>query len=1495
MSPITAGAPDLTTVLRTYAAAEPRRAAGGTLALAGFDFQLRSALADFAAMLAANGTSLAPTGGVFVEALSDYARCEADRIACVQVKRTLTRATLRHAAAEVVAIDGFLERRGIGFRDELCFEIVASSIVPTDIDWSALFDDAEHGARLRALHQARRLLPPRRVDDPWWRLVSAVFHALVDPFDFARFALDRLLARTPDPADAARARDDIVERYTRSRRPDTIAALGHVPRSEDFDPTTNPSRYLLIGRAPTLDLLRDSQYMRRESAVLRVRAELEHFINVGSQPVVPRVELFWVHGRSGAGKSVLLLQLLEDLVRSGRRVVWLGGNVEQIEPLLRACASLDDALRPEFVLVDDLYDPDARDRLNLALLGRFIEERGTTSWPTLVTCGPPEFVEAFRDASRHRGFEVHDWLLEPVGDVEAESLARWFQRRTGRHVARGTAFAQARGNNGLLLSMAFEAEHGDLHQFAARFRARVEGMDAGSSGKGLGLADQLLLPLALGRLYLGAPYGWLSRAARERLEALNRDGDFAVFDPGLGPPRRYLLLTHPHLSDAIYRALRRPATPLAYANDLGDAFARALAEGDSPLAMRLLRLFAADVREEIVRQRLGDVDEDALVETSLKAWQTHPLPVNDGELTADILVSWAIWARANQKITAALGDDLLGRAVAALDHATERWVEFWQRLWRRYPTSPALVEWAARSLSEPARMAHTQWSFVWETILAARTGGLDIEAWAALGERWLTTYEAARDWHFVWRRLIPADDRPASPHELRAVELGLLRLEAAPDRAEWAFVLQDLLALPKALPPSVSTRDLLDRAWRWLVGREGRPEWTYVWQALLNRPTLLPAGVTESAVVELGWRWLTGREDRSEWAFAWQKVLVRSTALPEGVTEAAVVERGWRWLAGREERPGWTRAWETLLARPARLPAGVTEAAVVELGWRWLAGREERSEWAFVWQAVLQRWTLLPDDVTEAAVAELGWRWLGGREERPGWTRAWETMLARPARLAAGVTEAAVVELGWRWLAGREERSGWAFVWQDVLERSALLPEGVPDAAVVELGWRWLAGRDEREDWPHLWERVLWRPALLPAGVTEAAVVELGWRWLTGREDRSEWAFVWQKVLQRSTLLPPGVTELAVVELGWRWLTGHEDRSEWAFVWQDVLERSTLLPAGLTESSVIDRGFRWLVAHRGSDEAPVLWSSLVRRSNELSSIQRDRVIAMGFGWLTDPKSESSVSSGHLIEGLLDLGLGESAVAAGTGWLDRHTAHPAWPGVAAKAIVAAPTTPAAARWGRWLIVVIETSPLQKGNDRVEAALRPVIEASVRSPIIDRLWSVLSARPRDVDEQLQRLADYVTSKEPVTARMMRRKNRPPLIVVQGVRAELNHPVDTVIHDRGKLQVIVTGVDAERRRVQVRLVDVPRQDHKPLRGRLRRDADETVRVGAIEDGRIDNIKPFGLFVEFRGFVGLVHKNRLPLMTDPERDFQRGTAIRVRVSAIDVKGIHLSPADEE
>ena len=95
-------------LLQRWNELQPRRALGGLYALAGFDFQLRVAVADLTEGLAEGGDDLKSAGQVFVEALSDQFKGDLANGVCIQVKRTLDRAALRSAASEIAAIDAFL-------------------------------------------------------------------------------------------------------------------------------------------------------------------------------------------------------------------------------------------------------------------------------------------------------------------------------------------------------------------------------------------------------------------------------------------------------------------------------------------------------------------------------------------------------------------------------------------------------------------------------------------------------------------------------------------------------------------------------------------------------------------------------------------------------------------------------------------------------------------------------------------------------------------------------------------------------------------------------------------------------------------------------------------------------------------------------------------------------------------------------------------------------------------------------------------------------------------------------------------------------------------------------------------------------------------------------------------------------------------------------------------------------------------------------------------
>ena len=248
----------------------------------------------------------------------------------------------------------------------------------------------------------------------------------------------------------------------------------------------------------------------------------------------------------------------------------------------------------------------------------------------ILTCGPAEFAESFREDATYRGFDLHLETIETIAADEAEEIEAWYRRRTGKSSQRGPAFSQAsQEDNGLFVSLAVELAHGDLQAFAQRFGNRVRLIN--------GLDEALRLPLALNRLYLRAPYHWLTDNDREKLATLNSEGDFSLLEAGA--EGQIVRLTHPHLADALYRALRKPANAEAFTNDLVAVFRRALAEHDTGLVSQLLRVFSA-FDEGLPSERLRIADRPRLAQECARIWVSeHARLALDADVLADAATS----------------------------------------------------------------------------------------------------------------------------------------------------------------------------------------------------------------------------------------------------------------------------------------------------------------------------------------------------------------------------------------------------------------------------------------------------------------------------------------------------------------------------------------------------------------------------------------------------------------------------------------------------------------------------------------------------------------------------------------------------------------------------------------------------------------------------------------------------------------------------------------
>jgi hypothetical protein len=317
---------ELSELLALYEKEHGRRAHGGLWALSGFDFQLRLHLAVFVEALVKR-EDIHGAGAHFahaLEGLSDYTGRHGAGWKCVQVKRTLrggSSGSLAAAAVEFAVIEGFLRKHladgelpkyevagwrweGAGHWSldaiELPKEVRDKS--PDLVEW------------WREIRDQGRLLPLRVDPDPSWRLLAAVFPVMEQPFEFARAALEIGLRRYQMAPEAGR--NEIAELFKKmeARR---LLSNWQILGDEDFKPDSREKlTSLRVGHQPSLKLCRNRQYMPRAAHVEAASSELEQVLALREHRDTSGLQVFWINGRSGAGKSVLLIQVMEEMSAS---------------------------------------------------------------------------------------------------------------------------------------------------------------------------------------------------------------------------------------------------------------------------------------------------------------------------------------------------------------------------------------------------------------------------------------------------------------------------------------------------------------------------------------------------------------------------------------------------------------------------------------------------------------------------------------------------------------------------------------------------------------------------------------------------------------------------------------------------------------------------------------------------------------------------------------------------------------------------------------------------------------------------------------------------------------------------------------------------------------------------------------------------------------------------------------------------------------------------
>ncbi len=523
--------------------------------------------------------------------------------------------------------------------------------------------------------------------------------------------------------------------------------------------------------------------------------------------------------------------------------------------------------------------------------------------------------------------ELKKWEIPTISTDESKQLIQWFETRTGKKPKIGKAFEQS---DGLALSMLFElwyyAQYKDttdknedvMKAFGQRFKTRLEALD---------LTDAIAPILALNRLYVWPPQSWLeglTPSQRDSFKVLIDDKDFSILsmEPS---PSGFIRLTHPHLSDVIYQAIRPKNTKkITRANDLAYSFEKALTT-NIIIANQILRIVSEKISNENDRLASDEIDVDELTKLFAKIWLEQTV-FNDETKSLLIYawINWAVWNSKNPQLSKYINEaNLVEKSLHYLDNQHKLWGELWLKLWACEPKNKILLESAVK---------------------------------------WLHQHQNSSGWSFVWRALLDHPDAlPEGTSINFLLQLGIHWLNGREEKDQWSFVWRALLDHPDALPEGTSLNSLLQLGIHWLNGREEKDQWSFVWRALLEHPDALPEGTSLNSLLQLGIHWLNGREEKDQWSFVWRALLEYPDALPEGTSLNSLLQLGIHWLNGREEKDQWSFVWRALIEHPDALPEGTSLNSLLQLGIHWLNGREEKDQWAFVWRALLEHPNALPE------------------------------------------------------------------------------------------------------------------------------------------------------------------------------------------------------------------------------------------------------------------------------------------------------------------------------------------------------------------------------------------------------------------------------------------------------------------------------------------------------------------------------------------------------
>jgi hypothetical protein len=1087
---------DLDRLRRLWAAR--REGKGGVNALAGFSFQLASALVALA-----RAETGARHPAVFIEGLSDLVSAEGGYVIVTQAKLTLESSPLRKALNELWEIDALASSETPDLAPHLHYSVLTSKKVLKDVEAALARWQPNNAVDAVSVETFRTRVSVRVDADPRQTLATHLVNAFGDPDPFGRAEswLGRLLSEPTLEGFEESCRSIMTDLAALEVAARERTHRFHIWDANDCPPSepqfeADPDKATLVGQTPHRNHLTEGRFARRWFyGTLLEKAEgwLEHdkLRNDGRLPV------FWISGRSGTGKSVALLHLLADLQREDeqRVIIWLDQQADRLAEAVRWARPFFAEGREVILASDDPYTPERYQRVGAAIddalreLDSIAVAYPNAPRPALIFCGPTEQSQFFEDDLTDRVL-IEPFPLPAESQHDIDELREWYVRRTGR-----TDLPVGDAGNILIVQLFFEWTTGQpIKEFAQRFRQRLEGMMRSDASRSI--FSVVAEILALNRLYALFPAQSINEefernvdlgSAFDRLK--DRERHFA-FDAEMGGYR----VTHPHLANAIYTTwFGREEDRRHRQAHLREGIDAALKYGSTP-SHRFAPLWA--IARLTSGRVLGDADtaqrlkliepelRELLVDLYARQFVASPSP----------LVDLPVWTDLDRRLGLSLAPsphDLIASVVREAAVTAPGLRLSCHKLLQHKDQHSEGASIVAELLNK-----YRTW-FEWQPVASdymAEVGVTDIEPS-------LRDY-VAREWsRSTTRALVGACITHADRSAARNTVLSWL--EAAPvSEPAWPGI---LTAFVDAFNLCETSRKV---GWNFLHTLPDHSSWSHVWQRLFAHPI-----ADRQELTAIARRWLaSARRDISGWDRIWEELWQAS-----GKTDDDLRARGRKWLDEvPAEHGSWKYLWDELWQA-----SGKTDDDLRARGRKWLdEAPAEHGSWKYLWDELWQASGKTDDDLRAR-----GRKWLDeAPAEHGSWGHGWRTLWRSPNLNAAMRAQLASNAVDWL-QSSHLQNPMWPVVWNILWEDSdletdwlvrianVLLTEAPPkDPSPVRKRLETQRGQVARVDrwrWKEEWEASWRETASTPA--ERANLIDQAKAWLGAFDfEQGGWTSVWK-------------------------------------------------------------------------------------------------------------------------------------------------------------------------------------------------------------------------------------------------------------------------------------------------------------------------------------------------------------------------------------------------